>query len=217
MIMKRSIQYILFSVLSLFIFSNGMGQMLPKRFHELGNPVRGPLSNSINDIQIIGDEVWVGSFGVTHTSNNGDSWTGFGRADGLGKGSISAMAERNGIIWVATGYDTLVPNSGELAAGGGLSYTTDWGETWQWIPQPIDSLDEDTYAPTTTHIQNLSYDIAITDEAVWIASWGGGLRRSFDTGASWEVVTVDGLPFDVSNNNFIHMAFLCNNFCFNNP
>jgi len=205
--MKQSNHYILTFCLFLLFISKGMAQMIPKPFRHTGRPVSGPLSNSINDILIIGDDVWVGSYGVSHTTDNGNSWIGYTQADGLGKGSVSAIAERDGVIWVATGYDTLISNSGELPAGGGLSYTLDQGENWYWIPQPIDSLDENEYAPTTTHIQNLSYDIAITDEAVWIASWGGGLRRSFDMGESWEVVTVDGLPFDVSNNNFIHMAF----------
>jgi len=207
--MKRSFQNILLLSLSILVSSKGMSQMLPKRLHPLGNPIRGPLSNSINDIQIIDDEVWIGSYGLSRTADNGATWTGYSQADGLGKGSISAIAERNGTIWVATGYDTLVPNSGALSAGGGLSCSTDQGKTWHWIPQPIDSLNETAYAPTTTHIQNLSYDIALTDEAIWIASWGGGLRRSFDieTGESWKVVTVDDLPFDVSNNNYIHMAF----------
>lgn len=205
--MKQAVRYLLIVCLSFLPSSRGTSQALPKRFQPTANPVRGPQSNSINDIRIIDDEVWIGSFGVTRTTDNGSTWVGYGRKDGLGKGSVSALAERNGVVWVATGYDTLVPNAGDLPAGGGLSYTSDQGETWHWIPQPIDSLNETEYAPTTTHIQNLSYDIALTDEAVWIASWGGGLRRSVNMGTTWEVITFDGLPFDVSNNNFIHMAF----------
>lgn len=168
----------------------------------------GPTSNAINDILVVGNAVWVAAgSGLSRTADLGLSWTQVTPSNGLGRGGVSALAERNGVIWVATAFDTTVVEGAALPAGGGLSYSADGGNTWRWIPQPVDSRDETEYAPTTTNIQNVTYDIALTDSAVWIASWGGGLRRSTDMGETWEVVTVDGLPFDVSNNNFIHMAF----------
>jgi photosystem II stability/assembly factor-like uncharacterized protein len=49
--------------------------------------------------------------------------------------------------------------------------------------------------PTTTHVQNVTYDIAILDTQIWITSFGGGVRRSLDMGQTWEVITTDGQPF----------------------
>ena len=175
----------------------GGGQALKKGGFQLGgSPTQGPTSNAINDIRIVGSDVWVATGrGLTWTGDNGETWTTTTRADGLGKGGVSALAVRDGVIWVATAFDTTT-ELGTFPAGGGLSYSTDDGQTWYWISQPVDPRDVTEYRPTTTHIQNLTYDIALTDSAVWIASFGGGLRRSTDFGETWEVVTVDGYPFD---------------------
>ena len=35
-----------------------------------------------------------------------------------------------------------------------------------------------------------------SDSTIWIASFGGGLRRSDDMGQTWQVVTTDGNPFN---------------------
>ncbi len=162
---------------------------------ENGSP--GLRSNSVNDILISGGVVWVATGGgLSRSTDSGATWETFTQSEGLGKGGISAIAIHDGTIWVATAFDTLT-ELGTYGAGGGISFSTDNGVTWTWFPQPVDSPDETKYKPTTTNVQNITYDIAVTDEhAVWIASYGGGLRRSTDNGATWEVVTVDGIPFD---------------------
>jgi len=155
-------------------------------------------SNVIDNIVIDGDYVWVGtSAGIMVTPDRGATWRTVTRADGLGKGGVSAVAIRDSLIWVATAFDTMTETAGLLDAGGGLSYSIDYGETWHWIRQPVDSVNETRYAPTTTHVQNITYDIAISEQYIWIASFGGGLRRSRieDYGSAWEVITVDGQPF----------------------
>jgi hypothetical protein len=60
--------------------------------------------------------------------------------------------------------------------------------------------------------QNITYDIALTRSAVWIASWGGMLRKSTDNGNSWQRIILppdnldhiapsDTLRFALSNVN----------------
>ncbi|MCK5149236.1 hypothetical protein KAR48_20950, partial [bacterium] len=182
-------------------------QTVGKAGFKLGEHSTRPVANTINDILIDRNIVWVGtSRGLMRTIDRGETWTVFDRESGLGKGGVSAIAAGNGVIWVATGFDTST-SEGSLSAGGGLAFSKDEGESWQYVPQPVDDRDEQDYKPTTTVVQNITYDIAITKDAIWIASWGGGLRRSYDEGITWEVVTVDGNPFDVANNNVIHMAF----------
>ncbi|NQT24383.1 hypothetical protein HQ585_03410 [candidate division KSB1 bacterium] len=157
-------------------------------------------SNLIDNIVIDGDHVWAGTNkGLMVTTDRGATWRTITRADGIGKGGVSAVAVKGALIWIATAFDTVTATAGLLDAGGGLSYSTDHGDTWHWIHQPIDSRDETRYAPTTTNVQNLTYDIAISDNYIWIASFGGGLRRSRieDNGSEWEVITVDGQPFNV--------------------
>ncbi len=98
-------------------------------------------------------------------------------------------------LWIATSFDTLTGDEGSLPAGGGLSFTRDGGRTWDHIPQPVDSRDETEYKPTTTNVQNLTFDIAALDSTIWIASFGGGLRKSDNMGKTWTVETTDGIPF----------------------
>jgi hypothetical protein len=168
-------------------------------------------SGGINDLLFLENRIWAAhGEGLSFSSDEGSSWTNIGRNNGVGKGGASAFAGLDGIVWAATGYDTLTADAGNLPAGGGVGYSTDGGNTWHWTPQPKDSASETHYKPTTTHIQNITYDLTLvpsaTDTTVWIASFGGGLRKSSDRGVTWEVVTVDGNPFDAAGN-LSHRAF----------
>jgi len=175
--------------------STSIAQMFPLdyKYNQTGNRI---LSNVIVDIVENGSQIWFGTTkGVMMTSDDGESFQYFDRNDGIGKGSVSALTVKNGVVWIATAFDT-VTSEGELSAGGGLAYSENNGETWHYINQPIDSRDETNYKPTTTNVQNVTYDIAIRGDTVWIASWGGGIRRSVDKGATWTVHPPDDLPFD---------------------
>ena len=206
--MKRAI--FVFAVVWTAVGVAGLcGQGLKKEnFPHAQSPASGLQSNAVNSVVIAGNNVWVGTGKeLLRTADNGETWIRYSRTDSLGKGGVSALAVRGDTIWVATAFDTTIASIGTLSAGGGLSCSIDNGETWHWIPQPVDSKEETDYSPTTTNVYNVTYDIALVDTVVWIASWAGGLRKSSDMGKTWKVVTVDGLPFHVSNNNFIHMAF----------
>ncbi|MBD3225065.1 MAG: hypothetical protein GF313_10080 [Caldithrix sp.] len=156
--------------------------------------------NGIVDLLVHQNRVYAATgYGLNVTADFGESWQTFYPRDYKGKGGISAMGFMDdSTLWVASAFDTTVSDD-NLPAGGGLSYTRDFGQTWQHIRQPVDSVNEVNYAPTTTNVQNLTYDIAFVDSTVWIASFGGGLRRSDDMGQTWQVVTTDGLPFSSLN------------------
>ncbi len=169
--------------------------------------------NGIVDLLVQDSIVWAATgYGLSKAMyrgwDNPLEWRSFSDNEYLGKGGVSAMAIMNddsSTLWIATAFDTTAQGT-DLPAGGGLSYTKDGGETWIHIPQPVDTKDVTAYAPTTTVIQNLTYDIAFVGETIWIASFGGGLRRSDDWGATWQVVTTDGLPFN-SGQYLNHRAF----------
>ncbi len=159
-------------------------------------PVAGLASNSVTDIRFLGDTIWVATGnGLSRSVNDGRMWESFDHRHGLGKGGVSALVVTDSIIWVATSFDTLTRDAGLLPAGGGLAYSTDGGQSWTHVPQP---------GPTP--VQNVTYDIAILGNSVWITSWGGGLRRSTDRGKTWEVVTPDTFLFDPLGN-LNHRAF----------
>lgn len=162
-------------------------------------------SNGITDILIDGSNVWVATGqGLVRTTDGGSTWDLWGQEDGIGKGSVTAICAGHDMIWIATGFDTTT-DLGSYDAGGGVGYSRD-SENWVWYSQPVDSQNVEDYDPTTTNIQNLTYDIAITDDAIWIASFGGGFRRSTNLGRTWTPVTVDGNPFS-SLDYLAHRAF----------
>jgi len=156
-----------------------------------GDPLPGLRSNSVSDIVVHNDEIWLGTGkGLSHSSDRGETWVTYTHSDGLPPGGISALAVSDSIIWVATSFDSLVPE-GLLPAGGGLSYSTDHGATWNYVVQP---------QPFNTVIQNVTFDIALHPTGVWITSWGGGVHKSADRGQTWQAVPPDSFFLDVANN-----------------
>lgn len=167
-----------------------------------------PLSNTVIDIIAIGDTIWLGtSRGVSLSVDNGVNWTNFyGRSD-FGTPSICAIGydKYTRTFWCATAKSTEVTGGQVLPEGTGLKYTTDFGNTWSSVPQPVDHPDSTTIQygintlpalPVTVTIQNLTYDIAFTPGTVWITSFAGGLRKSTDKGLTWSRVV---LPSDSLN------------------
>ena len=190
---------VIYSVLLMIMISHA--QVLHKdgyRFQTPPEPLsNGILGNGIVDILIADSTVWAATgSGLNMTQNNGAYWNNYTSGNYIGKGGVTAMTiQAEHTLWIATSFDTLTADAGTLPAGGGLSYTRDRGVTWTHIPQPVDDRNEQDYKPTTTTVQNLTFDIAALDSTIWIASFGGGLRKSEDMGQTWQVVTTDGLPF----------------------
>jgi len=141
--------------------------------------------------------LWIASGGgVAKSGDFGQNWTFYthGLTENFPRGSVSAMQVRGDTIWVATVFDTSTAQ-GDLSAGGGLGRSFDAGETWTYIPQPVDSQNAETVPygdttvvlnPTTTNVQNVTYDLAFEDSVIWITSWGGGIRQSTDYGETWQ-------------------------------
>ncbi len=153
-----------------------------------------PASNSISDIISIGDTVWLGtSRGVSVSFNRGESWTNFYGTEAFGTQSISAIAYHNGIFFSATARAVEVTGGQTLPEGTGLKITTDLGQTWISVPQPLDDQNDTTLVygindgvraplvralPVTVAVQNLAYDIAINSGYVFISTFAGGLRKA---------------------------------------
>lgn len=149
----------------------------------------GPVSNSINDILVVSDTVWVAtSRGLSKTTDNGATWTNYYGNAAFGSESVSALAydSRTYSLWASLAHSTTV-NGSTLPEGSGLRFTTNGGATWSIVPQPLDDPYDtiEVYGtnrlhalPVTVKIQNISYDIAITPNVVWIASFAGGLRKN---------------------------------------
>jgi hypothetical protein len=171
-----------------------LGQ-IPKAFkNNIGWNSPLPISNTINDILVRHDSVWLGTeSGLSLTMDGGMTWMHFSGTSSFDDKGISALALSNDVIWAAAGYTAKI-NGESIQTGGGLHYSTDRGSTWFFIPQPVDSGTVDTLMYGSNKIralavtvpqQNITFDIALTKNAVWIASWAGMLRKSTNLGNTW--------------------------------
>lgn len=214
--MKSAIHIVLFAALSSsYVFA----QVASSFGAQSGEPSLLPTSNTVSKILPHGDTVWIGSGkGLGFTTDAGKTWKQFSTAETFDNKSVSAIAMRNDVIWAATAYSTEHENE-SIQTGHGLHFSTDRGQTWKFISQPVDTGKVDTLIygrnkipalAITVPQQNLTYDIALTKNTVWIASWGGMLRKSTDNGTTWQRVILppdnlnqisptDSLRFALSN------------------
>jgi hypothetical protein len=204
----------------LLVLEAPLRAQVPASF-EAGSPELSPLfkSNTVSDILIHGDTVWIGSgMGPSFSADGGKSWTNLANSLTFDDKSVSAMAARGDQVWVATSYTTTLDNAA-YPTGHGLHYSLDRGATWAFIPQPVDTGKVDTLMygrnkipalAITVPQQNVTWEIALTNNFVWIASFAGMLRKSSDLGETWQRVILppdnldkispdDSLSFDLSN------------------
>ncbi len=156
-------------------------------------------SSNVSDILTIGDTIWIGTGqGLSLSTDNGNSWKNFTNDKTFGTLSISAIGYNNGVFWAAAATDTNT-SQGSMPKGRGLRYTTDNGQNWTFVPEPVDNL-KDTIVnygnnklvanPIPISINNLVYDMAFTPGTIWIATFAGGLRKSTDMGKTWQRVVL---------------------------
>lgn len=170
---------------------------LAKTYEAIESPTQK--SNSVQDIITTDDLIILGtSGGLSISKNNGESWKNFYGTEPFGDDGTISIGFYDNIIWATTGQTTEA-NGEDLPEGTGIKYSTDFGETWTSIPQPVDDPGDSsvTYGintlralPVTTRINNISYDISFTKNTIWIASFAGGLRKSSDMGVTWERVVL---------------------------
>ncbi len=193
-------------ILLIALITNFMFSQLKLNYEmNSGNYSNLPAGNIVTNICINGDTVWIGSSkGLSRTTDGGKSWKNYYQTPEFGTAKISAIACKNGVIWVALARTVTIDNN-QFPEGLGLLYSTDGGKTWTKVNQPADVQADtiETYGvnqiktlPITTTINNITYDIAISKDAVFIASFAGGLRKSTDMGRTWQRVV---LPPDFLN------------------
>ncbi|MGE5353039.1 MAG: hypothetical protein ACM3P0_13225 [Acidobacteriota bacterium] len=205
-------------------------QSLPKRFMLNGQDKEyadSPAGNDIGDIIALGDTVIVSTgAGISRSSDRGETWTNFLSLTPSDNKDLSAMAYFNGVIWAA--FQAEEEQLGEVQPiGAGIIYSTDRGVSWNNIPQPVDKKTDTliTYGrnilrivPIHTKVNNVTYDIAVIKNIIWIASWAGGLRKSSDMGKTWQKVVLptdsldsispdDALNFTVKSQDLNELVF----------
>ena len=165
-------------------------------------------SNSVTHIATEGTTVFTGtSKGLARTMNGGLSWESFRFVPQFANPGIFSLAVRGNSVWTATGFSKPSPTdpNSRVQTGSGFTYSLDNGATWMQIPQPLDAADDSivmygsnriNFLPIIVPEQNVTFDLAFNDSAVWVASWSSGLRKSTNRGETW-LRTV--LPSDLRN------------------
>jgi photosystem II stability/assembly factor-like uncharacterized protein len=165
-----------------------------------------PPSNSASHIAVDGSNIYIGTgHGLALSTDIGYSWTSFADDPAFSNGGIYAIAVRNGIVWVSTGYDKET-NAGSVQTGSGYTFLVHPDSQWHHVEQTLDVQGDSiiTYGindsvrilPVIVPEQNITFDIALSDSAVWIASWASGLRKTTDNGQTWQRFL---LPLDDMN------------------
>jgi hypothetical protein len=151
-------------------------------------------SNSVSHISVTGVSLWIGTGrGLARSPNGGRSWQNYSSLPEFKSPGIYAIAAKGDTVWCSTGFNKDV-NDQSVQTGSGFTFTFDNGQTWASQPQPLDARDDSlvSYGANTVHFlpilvneQNVTFDVALTDSAVWVASWSSGLRKSTDAGKTW--------------------------------
>ena len=187
-------------VLSVFVASSG-AQIYRLTKPDLTQSTILPLppSNSISHLLASGGTLWAGTGnGLARTFNGGRSWESFAGEPQFANPGIFALDVKGNSIWASTGYSKDVNNQ-SVQTGSGYAYSTDNGSTWTARPQPLDAANDSivTYGansiwflPIVVPEQNVTFDLALGNGAVWIASWSSGLRKSTDNGQTWQRVVL---------------------------
>jgi photosystem II stability/assembly factor-like uncharacterized protein len=194
---------VIFIILA-FSTINLLGQDLPKDY-SLGETKlkkvseTTPNSNTVERIEIHENTIWLGtSRGLSKTTDEGNSFTNYYNDDIFGTEGISAVGYYDNAIWAAKWHYEELSGS-DVATGGGLCYSTDEGNTWTKIAQPVDDPGDSSIVyginniralPVTVAQQNFTYQMAFTTNTIWIASFAGGLRKSTDMGVTWQRVVL---------------------------
>lgn len=179
--------------------------------------ISSPPSNSIDVLTLSGDTLWLGTSKGLGFTVGGMTWNDFTESAIFGHNGISAISVNATTVWTASAYS--VQKDGEtIQTGAGLTWSSDFGTNWNHVPQPVDIGTVDTLPYGANNIralavtvpqQNITYDVALTNNTVWIASFAGMLRKSTNLGQTWDRVILppdnldsitpnDTLDFDLS-------------------
>lgn len=160
------------------------------------NAASSPLpTNSVSHIDVDRSQLWIGTGkGLARSADGGRSWQSFLAVPQFARPGIFSIATRGDTVWCSTGYSREVGDA-SVQTGSGFTFSTNGGQTWAALPQPLDGEADSSVAygnntvrflPILVPEQNVTFSSALTGRTVWIASWSSGLRRSTDFGATWQ-------------------------------
>ncbi len=162
---------------------------------EVPSPFNSIRENSVSVMAALGDTLWIGP-ALNRNIGNATDWFLPAGADSVtnGRGRAFSISLAPDTVFAGLGFN-LETTGGNVHTGLGYHYSVDGGDSWGYIPHPLQSEDDtlfvyggQSYAflPITVPEQSPPYDIAVKGDTVFSANWASGILRSRDFGQSWE-------------------------------
>ncbi|MEK9138069.1 MAG: hypothetical protein AAB393_13160, partial [Bacteroidota bacterium] len=158
-----------------------------------------PPSNSVSHIATRNTLLWIGTGkGLARSASGGRTWESFRSLPQFATPGIFAVDIQGDTVWASTGFTKEVSDQ-NVQTGSGYTYSIDNGTTWSHLPQPLDRPGDSLVAyggntikflPIIVPEQNVTFDVDVTDSAVWIASWSSGIRRLKGFDSSWQRIVL---------------------------
>ena len=164
-------------------------------------PAPGILRNSVTNLHVRGDSLWVGPY-LNLTTDGGQTWQ-VSDADSLygTRNSTFSIDGAGATIWVGLGYSSAGDGSGSVQAVAGYLYSNDGGETFTYRAPHLDDAENTQVVygdnvlealaiivPEQSPPFDINFDPVTGD--VWVAAWASGIRRSSDQGRTWQRVVL---------------------------
>jgi len=210
--MRKLLPFILFGLgYTQFLLDYSLNKSSKQLNRYEHNSIKGQLANNvIIDIKYSDDSLYF--FGTGNGLSyadilaNGEIDFGYFSISNMPQGGNPGLSVSGNIIAVSGVIDTAV-TTGTEPKGTGISYSTDRGENWHYLPQPVD--------PDTVYIENYNlYDCIKNDydwdsqsetcfsNKNWTIPWGGQEIKSLLVSSE-----VDNVSYDLAvYNGFIYAA-----------
>tara|TARA_Y100001970_G_scaffold177804_1_gene216632 strand:- start:6485 stop:8155 length:1671 start_codon:yes stop_codon:yes gene_type:complete len=204
-------------LLYFFIVTFIKSQSIPGRYflNEVFNDSlvdEGLSSNVVAEIRLLGDSLtWFGTGRGLAVHDGTRVFTYKSSSDSLADGEEIVFLPNGGIPAIAVYGDTMVVafsgDDGDIQMGLGLAVTFSAQDTngiaWKFFDQPMDSdldsidliggVGQFRKLPVTVPQANVTYDLSVTKDYFWTASWAGGLRNYNFSRNEWRHIP---LPLD---------------------
>ncbi|MDX1637070.1 MAG: hypothetical protein R3281_03805 [Balneolaceae bacterium] len=169
------------------------------------SPFESIEQNSVSNMAAIGDTLWIGP-GLNRNIGNAEDWFLPQGADSIisGRGRVFSLALVPDTVFSGLGFNFVGPE-GPVQTGIGYHLSTDGGESWSFLPLPLDSESDSTFIyggesyrrlPITVPQQSPPFDIAFNNGTIFTANWASGILRSRNFGGHWESLVLPPAPAD---------------------
>lgn len=164
------------------------GPLPPDSFNSLSQ-------NSVSNMGAFGDTLWVGPL-LMRNIRNDINFVFPENADSIaaGRGRLFSIDLAADTVFVGLGFNDMLAGA-SVQTGLGFHTSVDGGETWDYIPQPLDDPDDTIFMyggrqlealPVIVPQQSPPFNVTFRGSTVFFAGWASGIRRSRDFGQTWE-------------------------------